>query len=137
MTPIPYLTFRGTCREAMTFYADVFGGEIDMMMKPGDAPDFDVPPGKEDWVMHTGLQFEGGGAIFASDDMFGDAEPMQGSSIHMAFPTAEEGRVAFEKLAEGGEVRMPYGETFWTPGFGTLRDRFGINWMISTNEHIS
>lgn len=26
---------------------------------------------------------------------------------------------------------MPFGETFWSPGFGSLIDRFGVPWMIN------
>jgi PhnB protein len=27
---------------------------------------------------------------------------------------------------------MPFAATFWSPGFGSLIDRFGIPWMINT-----
>ncbi|NLD70330.1 MAG: VOC family protein, partial [Limnobacter sp.] len=36
----------------------------------------------------------------------------------------------FEALADGGEVRMPLGKTFWSPRFGMLTDRFGVDWMV-------
>lgn len=138
MTPIPYHTFQGDCREAMTAYQRIFGGTLGPFMMATDAPDDYTPPeDKKNWVMHVGLEFEGGGAIYASDDIMGGTQPMAGMSIHMAFPTAKEGQDAFDALAEGGEVRMPYGPTFWTPGFGTLRDRWGKNWMISTTEPMS
>jgi PhnB protein len=29
---------------------------------------------------------------------------------------------------------MPMGETFWTPAFGVVRDRFGTSWMVSVEE---
>jgi PhnB protein len=38
----------------------------------------------------------------------------------------------FEALAEGGEVTMPIGETFWSPQFGMCVDRFGTPWMVDT-----
>lgn len=137
MTPIPYLTFQGTCREAMQTYAEVFGGTLGPFMPVSQAPGFEIPPGKEDWVMHVGLEFAGGGAIYASDDIMGGTPPMQGASVLMEFPTAAEGAAAFARLSRGGSVRMDYGPTFWSPGFGTLTDRFGINWMISTTETLS
>ena len=31
---------------------------------------------------------------------------------------------------------MPFGESFWSPGFGSLIDRFGIPWMINTNPEM-
>jgi PhnB protein len=49
-------------------------------------------------------------------------------------PTAEEARRVFDRLAEGGEVRMPLERTFWTPAFGTLTDRFGTRWMVMADS---
>ena len=70
----------------------------------------------------------------ASDDASASSAQMQGNSIHMALPTNDAGKAAFDALAESGEVRMPYQKTFWTPGFGTLTDRFGVQWMVSTSD---
>lgn len=36
------------------------------------------------------------------------------------------------ELADGGEVTMPFGATFWSPGFGACTDRFGVPWMVDT-----
>jgi PhnB protein len=43
---------------------------------------------------------------------------------------ADAGR-KFAALAEGGQVQMPLGKTFWSPCFGMVSDRFGVGWMIS------
>ena len=133
MNPTPYLTFQGTCKEAMETYAEIFGAEIDMMMKASEMPGIEVPEGKTDWIGHSGLKFADG-MLMGSDDIFGGTPPMGGCSVMVTLPTTERGLEVFEKLSEGAEVRMPYQQTFWTPGFGTLTDRFGINWMISTDE---
>ena len=29
---------------------------------------------------------------------------------------------------------MPFGKTFWSPGFGMLKDRFGTPWMVNVAE---
>jgi len=39
----------------------------------------------------------------------------------------------FTALGEGGAIKMPLEKTFWSPGFGTLADRFGIPWEINTD----
>jgi PhnB protein len=44
-----------------------------------------------------------------------------------------EAEKVFAALAEGGKVNMPFAETFWSPGFGMLIDRFDIPWMVNTN----
>ena len=33
---------------------------------------------------------------------------------------------------EGGKVVMDFAETFWSPGYGSLVDRFGVPWMVNT-----
>lgn len=132
MTPTPYLIFQGTCREAMAFYADVFGGEVTMMMPADGAEGFEVAPEKAGWILHGEVRFDGG-VLMGSDDIMGQSPAMAGCSVMMALTTVEDGARAFARLAEGGHVEMDYGPTFWSPGFGTLSDRFGIRWMISTD----
>ncbi|MEM1372873.1 MAG: VOC family protein [Pseudomonadota bacterium] len=132
MNPTPYLCFQGTCREAMTFYAEVFGGKIDMMMEASEMQDPTVGDEKAGWIAHCGLTFPGG-ELLASDDIMGGTGAMDGCSVMMSFPTKPEAQAAFSRLAEGGTVRMDFGETFWSPGFGTLTDRFGTHWMIDAD----
>jgi PhnB protein len=38
----------------------------------------------------------------------------------------------FNALAEGGTVRMPFGKTFFSNGFGMCVDKFGIPWMVNS-----
>jgi PhnB protein len=42
---------------------------------------------------------------------------------------AEADRV-FAALADGGQVQMPLMQTFFSPRFGMVADRFGVSWMI-------
>ena len=35
-------------------------------------------------------------------------------------------------LGDGGQVQLPLTETFFSPRFGMLADKFGVNWMIVT-----
>jgi len=56
----PYLFFSGNCREAMTRYHEIFGGEL-FVMRMGDAPDTgDLPPEKADLVIHAAVMIDGG-----------------------------------------------------------------------------
>jgi PhnB protein len=38
----------------------------------------------------------------------------------------------FHSLASGGDVRMPFQSTFWSPGFGVVIDRYAVPWEINT-----
>jgi PhnB protein len=44
--------------------------------------------------------------------------------------TVDEARRIFATLSTDGNVTLPFGRTFWSPGFGMLVDRFGTAWMI-------
>lgn len=129
-TPVPYLFFNGTCAEALTTYAEIFGADAPQIMTVGDSPmAAQMPPATHGMVMH-GRLVVGDGVIMASDDLEGETPAMAGLSLTMSFPTLEAGRAIFDKLAAGGTVRMPFEAQFFTPGMGTLTDRFGIRWMI-------
>jgi PhnB protein len=128
MTPIPYLFFKGTCEEAIRAYASIFGSPEPQIMRAREAPD-DSMGGDPNAVMHAALRL-GDGWLYASD--YSQAERMAGASINVTMPDVAQGRRVFEALSEGGEVEMPFGPTFWDPGFGSLTDRWGTRWMIST-----
>jgi PhnB protein len=95
-------------------------------------PDFPVPDDKKGWVMHADLQV-GAGRILMSDNLDEDSAKMAGASVMLSFPTRETAEGAFNRLAQGGTVTMAFEPTFWSGGFGTCIDRFGIRWMIDTD----
>ena len=131
----PYLSFDGTCAEAMRFYERTLGGKIEMMMKYSEAPPQPgQPPMGGNGIMHASLTLEGF-RLMASDNPPGMSyEPMKGITVSLAYPTAEEGRRIFDALADGGRVVMPYGKTFWADGFGMVVDRFGTPWMVNAGH---
>ena len=125
----PYLFFGGDCREAMTRYQEVLGGELDIMAM-SDAPEGEaVPEGRPDMVMHAALMF-GDTLLMASDDPTGGYEGTKGVAISVSAADGDEASRVFDALAEGGEVTVPLGETFWSPAFGMCVDRFGVAWMV-------
>jgi PhnB protein len=128
----PYLNFNGTCRQAFTFYQEVLGGTIDWMQTHGDSPMKDhVPPDWHDKIMHATLNVDGK-TLMGSDAPAEHYTPAQGIYVSVGVPTAAEGARIFKALAEGGKVSMPFSQTFWSPGFGMLVDRFGTPWMINS-----
>jgi len=129
----PYVFFSGTCHQAMTRYREVLGGQLDVMTV-GDMPEgAEPPPGppSPDLVIHAALTMEDGGLLMASDDPTGDASGMKGASVSLIVDTPEVASRVFDGLAEGGEVTMPLGQTFFSPCFGMCTDRVGTNWMIN------
>jgi PhnB protein len=79
--------------------------------------------------MHTTLRI-GNANVMASDGC-SEGPNFQGFSLSLSLPNETEARRAFAALAENGQVRMPLGQTFWSPCFGMVADRFGVGWMVT------
>ena len=55
---------------------------------------------------------------------------LQGFSLSLTARDEAEADRLFGALAEGGQVQMPLGKTFFSPRFGMVTDRFGVSWMV-------
>lgn len=131
----PYLTFPGTAEAAMRFYEQCLGGTLTEMHRFGAMPGGDkFSEEVRNRVSHVGLTLPDGFMIMASDTMEGMGMPLvTGNNVTISVhPTsrAEADRI-FAALAEGGQVSMPLGDQFWGDYFGSLSDRFGIQWMVN------
>ena len=125
----PYLFFQGDCKEAMEFYKDVFGGELEMSTmgeSPGDFPGKNDHP---DWIMHSSLK-TGEFTIMGSD---GAKASAKAAKIELSLSGDDEAKLKgyFDGLAEGGTVKMPLEKQFWGDTFGQLEDKYGVEWMVN------
>ena len=128
--PIPYLPFRGTCAQALAFYAETFGSAAPQLMRYAEAPDTPYPH-DPDRVIHGQVMLPDG-LLMASDFPPGMAgDPQQAVSLMLTAPDDATARDWFAKLGDGGAPILPYGPTFFSRGFGMVKDRFGTHWMIS------
>jgi len=129
----PYLFFDGNCDEALAFYTEVLGAEVTMLMRYSDSPEPQapgmIPPGAENKVMHANVRI-GESTIMASDGHCQGRPDFRGFSLSLTASGEAEARRVFEALAEGGQVLMPLGKTFYSPCFGMATDRFGVSWMV-------
>jgi PhnB protein len=126
----PYLDFNGRCEEALTFYRDALGAEIGAMMRFTDSPDpSSVTPGTENKILHANFSI-GESMLMASDGRCEGTPKFAGVSLTLEVGTvADAGRV-FAALSDGGKVLAPLCETFFSPSFGMVADRFGVTWMV-------
>lgn len=129
----PYLCFEGTCREAMTFYHSVLGGELMMQPFAGTPAAEHVGPEGQDGVLHASLS-NSHFTLFASD---AGMQPIsKGNMVSLALNCTSEAEIQaqFARLSEGGTVTMPLADTFWGATFGMFTDRFGIDWMLNFDK---
>ncbi len=127
-----YLFFGGRCEEAIRFYQTAIGAQLEMLMKfkesPQPMPPGMLPAGFEEKVMHA--TFRVGETRMMASDGCSEGTTFSGFSLALYVATIAEADRAFAALAEGGKVTMPQTETFWSPRYGMLEDRFGIGWMV-------
>ncbi len=130
----PYLFFDGRCEEAIEFYRRALGAEVISMSRFKDSPEppppGTAPEGTGDKVMHASLRI-GSTTVMVSDGSCAGKPSFTGFSLSISVSNVADAERRFAALAEGGQVRMPLAETFWTPRFGMLTDRFGVGWMVN------
>ena len=133
----PYLFFDGRCEEALEFYRTVLGAEETMLMRFKESPEPMSPdmcaPGSEEKVMHASFRI-GETTLMASDGRAQGHPEFKGFSLSIAVPTDAEAQRLFTALSAGGQVQMPLAKTFYASSFGMVADRFGVSWMIITEQ---
>jgi PhnB protein len=126
----PYLFFDGRCDEALDFYKTAVGAEVKMLMRFKDGPDQAAcTPGTLDKVMHAQFQI-GGTAVLASDGRCQGQPKFDGFALAVSAKSEADADKMFAALSDGGQVTMPMAKTFFSPRFGMLADKFGVQWMI-------
>ncbi len=127
----PYLSFDGSCAEALKLYERCLGAKIETMMKWGESPMAEqIAAGWRDKVMHARLAI-GDDVIMAADAPPGQYQAPGGFSVTINVDDAAEAERIFTTLAENGTIRMALQQTFFAQKFGVLIDRFGIPWMVN------
>jgi len=124
--PEPYLHFPGTAREALTFYQQVFGGELIL----NTFGEFGRDDGPTDAIAHGILA--GPVSLFGADAAGGE-EPFQSTGLMFSLlgtTSAEELRIWFDALAEGGTIREELQVRPWGASDGQVVDRYGVHWLV-------
>ncbi|NWL88425.1 hypothetical protein DMN77_12590 [Paenibacillus sp. 79R4] len=129
-----YLYFNGNCREAVEYYAQIFETEKPQFMAYGDNPpnpEYSLPEAAKNLIMHSRLNINGSNVMFS--DVFPGSPFTVGNNISLAYVSKDIDQVKqlFNKLQDGGSVKMELQETFWSKCYGNLRDKFGIEWQMS------
>jgi PhnB protein len=131
--PIAYLSFNGTCTEAMRFYEKALNGKLTVLMSGGESPMAEhIPKESAHRILHARLELADNGVLFAGDcreDI--PYEGIKGLSLALNYDTIEQAQQVFAALSEGGNVTMPMQASFWAKTWGMLVDKFGTSWIIN------
>jgi len=130
VTVVPHLNFRGQARAALEHYRHAFGGELAVTTYADAGAVQD--PAEADHVMWGQVVRPDGGAVMAYDAPASRPhDPGQDPFFVSVRGTdvAELG-ACWERLAEGGTVRQPWGPAPWAAAYGMVTDRFGVTWVL-------
>lgn len=127
----PFLRFNDNkCREAMNFYKNILGGELEFMTARGTPMEKEMAADKLDLIMHSTLT-KNNWVLIGSDMMRDKAVVGDNVGVSLECESEEEIKTIFAKLAEGGEVFMAPEDTFWGAVFGMVTDKYGVEWMLN------
>ncbi len=128
---IAYLTFRGCCRQAMTFYQQCLGGEL-YLQTVGESPMAErLPKRMQDCIVHACLTHQD--MRLMATDMVGEAGLWRGNSVSLMLDcrSEEEIKACYQKLSKEGQATHPIAPTFWGALFGGLTDKYGNHWLLN------
>jgi len=130
---IPTIHFNGNCDEAIAFYKDVFGAELEVINYAKDAPPDsgmdELPP---NFVMYSEVMICG--VKMSLTDGAETPLPFGHFSYMLNYDTEDEVVAIFNKLSVGGKVEEPLSTTFWSGLYGSVVDRFGVNWQVMVTQ---
>lgn len=129
----PYLNFNGDARQALEFYASVFGGDLTL----STFGDLGAPQGSPDAdrIMHGQLETSAGYTIMAADvtsDM--THQPPAGFSVSLSGDDGDALHGYWDKLSATGTVTMPLARQVWGDEFGMCTDQFGVPWLVNISQ---
>jgi PhnB protein len=126
----PYISFRGTAREAMEFYQSVFGG--DLTVTTFGEYNLAKDPSEAEMVMHASLTGETGLMLMASD-VPDRMDVTFGNNIQISLGGDDHELLTgwYEKLVVDGKVLTPLATSEWGDTFGQFVDRYGVTWLVN------
>lgn len=129
----PYLFFNGRCEEAIEFYKVALGAKVEMLMRFKESPEPprpDCTPADLNKIMHASFSFHGVNVMASDGIADGGKTEFKGVSLSLAAKDEAETEKTFNALAQGGQVFQPLTKTFFSPKFGMVQDKFGVQWMV-------
>lgn len=127
----PTLFFSGNAEEALEFYRTALGGSLNIVRIKDAPPGTPSDPACADKVLYGTLETPYG--TMSAMDAPPDRAGQPGSNFGISVSGEDESSIAqaFETLSNGGQILMPYEQTFFAKKFGMTIDKFGIRWLIS------
>ncbi|WP_018754451.1 VOC family protein [Paenibacillus terrigena] len=136
MNIAPYINLDGQCADAVAFYEKALQAKVKGIMRFGDMPNEEhpIPDEAKNRVMHAAIEIDGHTIMFS--DTFPGQPFTYGDQLSIAIVSNDMERLKsiYHALADGGQVIMELQKTFWSPLYGMVKDKFGIQWQLNGEE---
>ncbi len=137
MSVVTTLNFLGRTEEALNFYRDVLDAETIFLMRFRDCPDSTyAQPNLEQLIFHATFRVFGT-EFMASDVGYKDDNSLAnfaGFALAIRFSSKQRAMLAFNALADGGQILYPLSKSAFTSWYGIVKDRFGVSWKVSVDN---
>lgn len=127
---IPNLTFNGNCIEALTYYKDIFKGEVIQIVTYEEA----VIECDEEYCnkIFSAVLVIGKNTLYLNDEIHKEyINTCSKLSIMIEFFNEDEIRECFESFSKEGEIIEDIKETNWGSLYGSIKDKYGFLWNFN------
>lgn len=135
----PYLNFNGNTEDAFNFYKTVFGGEFQVVMRFKDNPQCgNIAEADKNRIMHIALPIGNGTILMATDSLESLGQKLTvGNNFYICLSpeTKAEADRLFNGLSASGKIEVPIQDMFWGAYWGSLTDKFGVQWMVNYDKN--
>nr|WP_154891786.1 VOC family protein [Paenibacillus xylanexedens] len=140
---IPFLSMNGEAAEAITFYEKTLGAKVLFRKSYKEmkqmSPDFTYPDGQDEYITHSVLKI-GANKIMIAEEAMDTERPWElGNSTSLCIQSQDQGQMdgLYEALTqhEGVKVLVPYARNEFSPGYGIVRDPFGVVIQLCVTVH--
>jgi len=128
-----FINFDGECREAVEFYAKVFRSEVGNLMTYSDTPSdsgYATSEADKNRIMYASVPI--GDTVLMLMDTPSGYQLVKGNNVSPTISSDDKDEVSrmFLELSEGGTINTELTRTFFSDLYGSVTDKFGINWQI-------
>lgn len=125
-----YLVTNGNGKEAVEFYQDALNAEpLNITYFKEHVPD--CPKEHEELVLNAQLKVGSQRLMISDENPSYDYKHGYNMTACIIVDCVEEAKNIYAKLSKDAKnINMELQETFWSPAYANLEDRFGMMWQI-------
>ena len=130
----PYLIFKGECQDAIKLYEKAFDSKVTEIQRFSDMPEdlensMRIPDDMKDWILMSKLPM--GDNFIRLSDTLGELKDAESERVSIAVEfEVDKVRKAFDVLAEDGDIGFPLQQSFFSPLYGVVHDKYGVMWTL-------